>query len=123
MRYLLLLTHDPTLPDPPAVDDRATDAVVDDWEEMTRLLAQAGVLLAGDGLRPPDTATTVRLRDGARLLTDGPWAETTEALIGYYLVEVPDLDAALRWAARMPNQRFGSVEVRPVLVGPASASP
>ena len=124
MRYLLLLTHDPetrpaglgaTAPAPP-------DDVVDDWAEMTRLLHEADVLLAGEGLQPPDTATTVRLRDGARLLTDGPWAETTESLVGYYLLDVPDLDAALGWAARMPNQRYGSVEVRPAMPGSDPAS-
>ena len=118
MRHLLLLTHDPAAP---PETPTATDDVVDDWVEITRLLAEAGVLVAGDALHPPDTATTVRRRDGRPVLTDGPYAETTELLVGYYVIDVPDLDAALAWAARMPNVRWGSVEVRPLAVGPASA--
>ncbi|MGZ4544868.1 MAG: YciI family protein [Blastococcus sp.] len=72
-------------------------------------------ILAGDGLQPTATATTVRVRDGERLLSDGPFADTKEHLIGFYVIEVPDLDTALAWAARVPNVRAGSVEVRPVL--------
>ena len=72
--------------------------------------------LAEDALQLPDTATTVRVRNDETLLTDGPFAETKEILGGYYLIDVPDLDAALGWAAKMPNIAYGSVEVRPVMV-------
>jgi hypothetical protein len=79
------------------------------------------VMVAGDGLEGVDTATTVRERDGETVFTDGPFAETKEILGGYYLIDVPDLDAALKWAARVPNVSFGSVEVRPVMVFPEEA--
>jgi hypothetical protein len=69
----------------------------------------------GEGLDPTNTATTVRVRDGERMLTDGPFAETREALGGFYLVEVEDLDAAIEWAAKIPGASTGSVEVRPVM--------
>lgn len=72
-------------------------------------------MLAGDALQPTTTATTVRVRDGRTMVSDGPFAETKEQLGGYYLVDVPDLDEALLWAERMPNVGRGSIEVRPVM--------
>ena len=75
----------------------------------------AGVLKGGEGLDPTSTATTVRVRDGERMLTDGPFAETREALGGFYLVEVEDLDAAIEWAAKIPGASTGCVEVRPLM--------
>jgi hypothetical protein len=75
----------------------------------------AGVLLGGEGLQPTATATTVRVRDGETLLTDGPFAETREQLGGYYLLDCADLDEANRWAARIPDANGGAVEVRPVM--------
>ena len=77
---------------------------------------KAGVFAGGDGLQPSATATTVRVRDGERLLTDGPYAETKEQLGGYYMLECKDLDEALAWAARIPEAKTGSIEVRPVMV-------
>ena len=88
------------------------------WNAYTQELTEAGVLVAGDALEGVDTATTVRERDGETLLTDGPFAETKEGLGGYYLIDVPDLDAALKWAARIPSAPYGSTEVRPVRVFP-----
>jgi hypothetical protein len=81
----------------------------------TEELQKAGALRAGDALQDVSTATTVRLQDGERMLTDGPFAETKEVLGGYYLVDVPDLDSAIEWAAKMPNLGYGSVEVRPIM--------
>ena len=81
-------------------------------------LAARGEVLAGSPLHPVSTATTVRLRDGRRLITDGPVAETREFLGGYMLIDVPDLDAALAIAARGAVARVGAVEVRPVREGP-----
>jgi hypothetical protein len=72
-------------------------------------------ILAGDGLQPTATATTVRVRDGERLLTDGPFAETREQLGGFYVIEAGSLDEALEWAAKIPGAQSGSVEVRPVI--------
>jgi len=76
---------------------------------------KAGKLIAGDALQATTTATTVRVRDGKRLTTDGPFAETKEQLGGYYIVEAKDLDEALAIAAKIPSARFGSIEVRPVM--------
>ena len=76
---------------------------------------EAGAHLAGEGLQPTATATTVRVRDGERLVTDGPFAETKEQLGGFYLLECKDLDEAIGWAAKIPGAQAGSVEVRPVM--------
>lgn len=78
-------------------------------------LRERGVFLAADPLHSPDTATTVQVRDGEGLLTDGPFAETAEWLGGYFLLDCRDLDEALELAARCPLARDGSVEVRPIL--------
>jgi hypothetical protein len=86
------------------------------WQEYTQSLIDAGVMAAGDALQPIDTATTVRVRDNETVVTDGPFAETKEVLGGFYIVDVPDLDEALKWAAKMPNVHYGTVEVRPVMV-------
>ena len=75
----------------------------------------ADVIVAGDALHPVSTATTVRVRDGEPLLTDGPFAETREQLGGYYVVDVADIDEAIRWAAKIPGASTGCVEVRPVM--------
>jgi hypothetical protein len=76
---------------------------------------QAGVILAGEGLEPTSAATTVRVRDGERVLSDGPFAETKEQLGGFYLLECDSLDEAIDWAAKIPGASTGSVEVRPVM--------
>ena len=75
----------------------------------------SGVFEGGDGLQGSSTATTVRVRDGERLLTDGPFAETKEQLGGFYALECKDLDEALAWAARIPEAQYGAIEVRPVI--------
>ncbi len=88
------------------------------YQESTRLahdLKAKGQYLATAPLRPTATATSVRVRNGKRLVTDGPFAETREQLGGYFLVEAPDLDAAIEIAARIPGGRIGTVEVRPVV--------
>jgi hypothetical protein len=80
----------------------------------TEALQKAGVILGGDRLQPTGTATTVRVSDGKTQVLNGPYAETREQLAGYYMIEVPDLDAALSWAARCPGAAHGTVEVRPL---------
>jgi hypothetical protein len=85
------------------------------WVQFTEDLANAGLLVSTDRLRPVDVATTVRVRDGETELTDGPFAVTKETLGGYYVLECRDLDEALRHAARVPLARYGSVEVRPIV--------
>jgi hypothetical protein len=86
------------------------------WADYTQALIDAGVMRGGNALEGPETATTVRVRDGETIVSDGPFADTKESLGGYYLIDVPDLDAALGWAAKIPNVSYGSLEVRPVLV-------
>ncbi len=74
-----------------------------------------GVLVAGDGLYPTQTATTVRVRDGERDVTDGPFAETKEQLGGFYVLDCKDLDEAIEWAAKIPGAQTGAIEVRPAI--------
>jgi hypothetical protein len=87
-----------------------------EYTSFTEDIKKSGKLVAGDALQPTSTATTVRVRDGKRLTTDGPFAETKEQLGGYYLVNAKDLDEALDLAARIPAVRSGSIEVRPIMV-------
>jgi hypothetical protein len=112
MQYLLLIYDEEqafaALPD----DERR--AIYTEYMKLSKELAESGELLGGDELLPTSTATSVRIRDGAALYTDGPFAETREQLGGYYLVKVKDLDRALAIAARIPSARFGTIEVRPV---------
>jgi hypothetical protein len=115
MHYALLIYNDPAVPAGADVPDRPADGVIDSWVDYTRALKDAGVLAGAEQLRATDTATCVRLRAGERLLTDGPFVETKEHLLGFFLVDVPDLDTAVQWAARMPVVRRGTVEVRPVV--------
>src|SRR3954465_11693284 len=109
MQYLMLLTNAPDAwesPDAPKNED---------WTTYTLALQEAGIMVSGAGLQGIDVATTVRARDGEGLLSDGPFADTKEHLIGFYVIDVPDLDTALAWAAKVPNVRTGSVGVRPIL--------
>lgn len=87
------------------------------WIDYARAAKEAGILLGAEQLAGPDTATSVRLRGGQRLLTDGPFLETKEHLGGFFLIDVPDLDTALDWAARMPHATSGTAEVRAVRTG------
>ena len=102
---------------PPAdADDLGTR--MEAWRAFTKSVEDNGMLVTSQRLYNPDSATTVRVRDGETLITDGPFAETAEFLAGYYLLECPSLDAALEQAARVPNVNFGTVEVRPVMADP-----
>ena len=82
----------------------------------------AKAIRGGNGLQPTSVATTVRVRNGSVLTTDGPFAETKEQLAGYYLVEASDLDEAIAMAAKIPWAPFGSIEVRPIMIYPAARS-
>ncbi len=86
------------------------------WMAYTEDLKQAKAFIAGDALQPVTTATSVRNRDGERIVTDGPFAETKEQLGGYYLLDCKDLDEALGWAGKCPGAFTGTIEVRPVMV-------
>ena len=85
------------------------------WNAYIGAMTEAGIIVKGDALLPPHTASTVRVRDGRRQVQDGPFADTKEQLGGYFVIEVPDLDAALEWAARSLAALEATVEVRPVL--------
>ena len=85
------------------------------WAQFTQELKDAGLFVGGDALQGVEVATTVRVRDGQTQITDGPFAETKENLGGYYLVEAPDLDTVLEYAARVSNVHYGSLEVRPIM--------
>jgi hypothetical protein len=117
MKYALLIYAMPDSAE--AGEPQPGDGVIDSWLDYTVALRESGALIAAEQLNRPDTATGVCLRDGKRLLTDGPFMETKEHLGGFYLVDVPDLDTALDWAAKMPIMRYGTVEVRPVMEGQA----
>ena len=112
MQYMLVLTSPPVEPTPESFQA---------WALYTRALEDAGALIDGAGLQPAETATLVQVRNGKRVLTDGPFTEAKENLVGYYLIDVPDLDAAIEWAAKIPLVDTGSVEVRPAVPGTQSA--
>ena len=101
----------------------ADDGVISNWLDYTAAMRESGSLLGAEQLAPVDTATSLTLLSGERLLTDGPFIETKEHLLGFYLLDVPDLDTALDWAAKMPIMRYGTVEIRPVLEGQAWQAP
>jgi hypothetical protein len=84
------------------------------WGYEAELQKQPGLRLAGEALQPTSTATSVRVKDGKRMTTDGPFAETKEQLGGFYLIEAKDLDEAIEWGARCPGAMFGTIEVRPI---------
>jgi hypothetical protein len=90
--------------------------MMNEYRAFTQSIIQKGNFKAGDALQPISTATTVRVRNGKTMTTDGPFAETREQLGGYYLIEAKDLDEATGIAARVPSARFGSIEVRPIMV-------
>jgi hypothetical protein len=85
------------------------------YAAYVKALSDAGVRIAGVGLQSADTATTLRMQNGKRLVQDGPYADTKEELAGLLLIEVPDLDKAIEWAARCPSLESGVIEVRPAL--------
>ena len=113
MKYMLLIYGDETAM--AKLNEAARAALFRDYGQFSEGIRKSGNFLAGAPLRPTPTATTVRVREGKRLVTDGPFAETREQLGGYYLVEAKDLDEAIAIAARIPGARTGSIEFRPVL--------
>jgi hypothetical protein len=110
MQYLLLIHDDET---------QDNGDLMPEYMAYSEALRESGSLVGANRLQPADTATTVRVRDGETLVTDGPFIETKESLGGYYLVEADSLDEAIEWAAKIPSARFGHIEVRPVVMRPA----
>jgi hypothetical protein len=113
MQYMLLIYGNEAAMKSATQADR--DAMFRSYHEYTQSIIKTGNMKAGDALQPTATATTVRVREGKTLTTDGPFAETREQLGGYYLVEAKDLDEATKLAARIPGAQVGSIEVRPVM--------
>ena len=114
MQYLLMIYSNEA--EYAKLDPATGQKMLAEYGAFTQSIIQSGNFKAGDRLQPASTATTVRIRDGKTLTTDGPFAETREQLGGYYLIEARDLDAATAIAARIPGARFGSIEVRPIWV-------
>jgi hypothetical protein len=108
-------------PEPPGPD--VVVQVMNEYNAYTQMLRDRGIYLGGEALQPVTTATTVRIKDGERLTTDGPFAETKEALGGFYLVEARDLDEALELGAACPGAKYGTIEVRPVIDFTAGEAP
>ena len=113
MQYMLLIYSEPATWQ--AMSPEQSRELTGAYFTYTEELRDSGKLVAGDALQPIATATSVRVRDGKSLTTDGPFAETKEVLGGYYLIDVESLDEALDWAARIPGAKIGTIEVRPVV--------
>ena len=111
MRYMLLIY----VPEEAQGEGQQAMPDMTPWNAYTDWLRDKGISRAGDPLAPSSATTTIRVRDGQRLTTDGPFAETKEVLGGYYLVETDDYDLALEAAARCPGALYGSMEVRPIV--------
>ena len=117
MQYLLLIyANEAEAAKMREAGAQAAGEMMNEYRTFTQSIIQKGNFKAGDALQPTSTATTVRVRNGKTMTTDGPFAETREQLGGYYLIEAKDLDEATAIAARVPSARFGSIEVRPILV-------
>jgi hypothetical protein len=121
MQYMLLIYDAEKTWQSMGEDDR--NAMFAEYGKYTQELRDAGAFLYGDALQPTATATTVTVRDGEILTTDGPFAETKEQLGGLYVIEAESLDQALEWAAKIPSARIGKIEVRPVMVYDREAAP
>ena len=101
-------------------DPAAAPAYWSAWRDYIAALQAAGVLTSGNGLQPPATAATLRLRDGRREVQDGPFADTREMIGGYVVLETEDMESAMAWAEKSPAARSGAVELRPVMPPPAA---
>ena len=116
MRYALLIYIEPWEPTP-----EQNAEVMQSYNAFTKAAVDADVMRGGEALEDVKTATTVRVRNGQTLVTDGPFAETKEEFGGFYVVEAPNLDEAIKWAAMIPGAARGSIEVRPIWELPDSA--
>ena len=112
MQYMLLIHDDPSAW--AAMSEEQVNAVMGEYFAYSAAIREEGILVDGNPLQGREEARTVRVRDGARLVADGPFAETKELIGGYYVVDCATLDQAIDAAARIPSARFGAIEVRPV---------
>jgi hypothetical protein len=112
MRYLLLIYGDESTYAGMSEEDMQAD--MQKWIDYTAALQEAGAMISGEALQPTATATSVRDDDGSPLVTDGPFAETREQLGGYYVLDVENLDEAIKWGHRCPGAKVGTIELRPI---------
>ena len=112
MQYMLMIYSDEAAE--AAMTEADNQALMAAYGAYAGAMAQAGVMVGAEHLRPTSDATSVRIRAGKTELLNGPYADTREQLGGYFLIDVPDLDAALHWAARCPTAPHGTIEVRPI---------
>jgi hypothetical protein len=115
MKYLLLIYGNEAAM--LGADKKSVDQMMAAYGAYTEAMKKAGAWVGGERLRPTGDATTVRGSNGKTQVLNGPYAETKEQLGGYYMIEAPDLDAALSWASRCPGAQFGAIEVRPIWPG------
>lgn len=113
MKYMLLIYNDPSLE--PDYGTAEFDEMISGFFAVNEKMKADGVLCHGEGLQGVEAATSLTIKSGKVETMDGPFAETREHLGGYFLVDVPDLDTALKYAAQIPSATFGTVEVRPVM--------
>jgi hypothetical protein len=111
MEYMLLIYGDEKAWN--ALTQDEINKIMADYGTYTQEVIAAGIMRGGSELAPVHTASTVRVRNGKTLTADGPFAETKEQLGGYYLIDVPNLDEAIKWAAKIPSAAWGSIEIRP----------
>jgi hypothetical protein len=116
MQYMCLI-YAPV--DAPEMSDAESEKLFAEYGAFTEEARRSGKMVDGAPLQPTDSATTVRVRGGKRVVTDGPFAETKEWLGGFYTFECASLDEALDWAAKIPGAKHGSIEVRPIMVIPS----
>jgi hypothetical protein len=120
MQYLLLIYDEESAW--AEMPEAERNAVYAEYTAFTAAVQESGALVGANQLQPTGTATTVRIRDDEQVVTDGPFAETKEALGGYYLIDVDSIDEALEWAAKIPSARYGTIEVRPIVMRQAEVS-
>ncbi len=113
MRYMLIILGDESRFASLSDEERAANGAR--WADYTKELVESGAFVSGDGLQSVTTATTLRVQNGERVLTDGPFAETKEQIGGFYVIECKDLDEAIDWAAKLPHAEHGTTEIRPVM--------
>jgi len=120
MKYMLLIYHDEQSWN--AISEPEREQIYREYRKLREQLQARGQFVTGSQLQPVTTATTVRVRDGKELITDGPFAETHEQLGGYFLIDAKNLDEATSIAAKIPSARTGTVEVRPLVESAVEAT-
>lgn len=114
MKYLCLIYEDETVL--PSRTEEEQNTIMGEYFAFTNEVQEAGKHLGGEALMPTETATSIQIRDGNRVTTDGPFAETKEQLGGFYMLDCENLDEAIELASKIPSAKWGTIEVRPIMV-------